>query len=140
MFPKEPHPFAHRDWFADPGGVYLRLSKESGDRALVEMAGDAQYAMEGLLKIYLRQIHFNPDTGLADVWAPLGVNRPVVIDPRRSFGLPIVASGVRTDLLAGHYSAGDRITEIAGWYQVPETEVEAAIEFEERLLPQPVAA
>ena len=138
MLPNELHPFAHQEWFADPAGIYLRLGKKHGERTLIEMAEGLQYTMEGLLRTYLRQLQFNPSTGLADVWAPLGENRPILIDPQRSFGLPIVTSGVRTDILFGHYDAGDKITEIAGWYDVPETEVEAAIDFEERL--QPIAA
>lgn len=136
MLPNEPHPFARQEWFADPAGIYLRLGKKSGERTLIEMGEGLQYAMEGLLRTYLRQLRFDPDTRLADVWAPLGDGRPVFIDPRRSFGLPIVESGVRTDILFGHYSAGDKITAIAGWYDVPEKEVEAAIDFEEKLLPR----
>jgi uncharacterized protein (DUF433 family) len=45
---------------------------------------------------------------------------------------------VRTDIIAAHHRGGDRITEIAAWYQIPETEVEAAVDFEEKL--QPIAA
>ncbi len=136
LFPNEPHPFAHKDWFADPAGIYLRLGQERADRTLIEMGEGLQYTMEGLLKRYLRQIRFDAETGLAEVWAPLGENRPVLIDPRRSFGLPVVTSGVRTDVLAGHAAAGDRTTEIAAWYDISETEVEAAIEFEEKLRPR----
>ncbi len=133
MFPGVSHPFAHRDWFADPGGIYLRLGRDRGEPALVEMAGDAQYAIEGLLSRYLHQIHFDEETGVASCWAPLGLARPVLVDPLRAFGLPIVTSGVRTDVLAEHFLAGDRIEDIAGWYGVKEGEVEAALEFENRI-------
>jgi uncharacterized protein (DUF433 family) len=136
LLPDQPHPFAHEEWFADPGGIYLRLGRKHQQRLFIEMGEGLQYTMEGLLKRYLRQIRFNPLTKLADVWLPLGENRPVVIDPNRSFGLPVVSSGVRTDLLFEHYLAGDKITEISGWYEIDETEVEAAIEFEERLQPR----
>jgi uncharacterized protein (DUF433 family) len=133
MFPETDHPFAHRDWFADPGGIYLRLGRAHSESILVEMAGDAQYAFEGLLSRYLHQIHFDEATGVASLWAPLGLARPVLIDPTRSFGLPIVSSGVRTDVLFEHFMAGDRVEDIAGWYGVREGEVEAALEFENRI-------
>ncbi|CAN5898353.1 hypothetical protein BH24GEM1_BH24GEM1_02520 [soil metagenome] len=134
----EPHPFAHRKWFADPAGLYLKLGTESGEEILLEMAGDAQIAMEDLLKVYLKQIRFNHVSGLADGWFPLGPDVPVMVDPLYSFGLPTVNTGVRTDILAGHYRGGDPVEQIAFWYAVPEHEVEAAIEFEEKL--QPLAA
>jgi uncharacterized protein (DUF433 family) len=133
LLPEERHPFAHRDWFADPHGIYLRLGTESGEKILIEMAGHAQLAMEDLLRIYLKQIRFSAVTGLADAWFPLGHETPVLLDPRMSFGLPIIESGVRTDILAGRHKAGDSVEEIAVWYEVPEHEVEAAIRFEETL-------
>ena len=132
----EPHPFARRQWFADPAGIYLKLASESGENGVfMQMVGHAQIAMEKILKVYLKQIRFDELTGIADAWFPLGPETPVVIDPQYSFGLPTVSSGVRTDILAGHHRAGDSIEEIAGWYEVPEHEIEAAIKFEEQLLP-----
>lgn len=134
LLANETHPFAHREWFADPGGIYLRLGKRSGEDILVEMAGDAQIAMEGPLKVYLKQIRFNKTSGIADAWYPLGADVPVLLDPNLAFGLPTVeTAAVRTDLLAGHHRGGDSIPEIAYWYGVQEHEVEAAIRFEERL-------
>jgi hypothetical protein len=134
----EPHPFAHRKWFADPAGIYLKLGTSSGEEILVEMAGHAQLAMEDLLKVYLKQIRFNRVSGIADAWFPLGPDVPVVVDPLYSYGLPTVNTGVRTDILAGHYRGGDDVESISFWYSVPEHEVKAAIEFEEKL--QPLAA
>ncbi len=134
----EPHPFAHREWFADPHAIYLKLGRQEDEAILVEMAGHAQIAMEGLLKVYLKQIRFNKVSGLADAWYPLGPDHPVVIDPQFSFGRPTVVAGVRTDILAGHARGGDSVSDIAYWYQVPEHEVEAAIRFEDRL--RPIAA
>jgi uncharacterized protein (DUF433 family) len=67
------------------------------------------------------------------MWSPLGLHRPVVLDPARSFGLPIVESGVRTDIIAEHHDAGDDVVHIAGWYRIGEGDVEAALEFEGRL-------
>lgn len=131
----EPHPFAHRKWFADPAGLYMKLGTDSGEEILVEMAGHAQIAMEDLLKVYLKQIRFNRVSGIADGWFPLGPDVPVMVDPLYSFGLPTVSGGVRTDILAGHHRGGDTVEQIAFWYAVPEHEVEAAIKFEERLRP-----
>ncbi len=129
----EPHPFATRQWFSDASTLYMQLGETHDEPILVEMAGAAQVAMKACLKAYLREIEFNSSTGVADKWRPMGL---ILVDPHRSFGLPIVAAGgVRTDVLADHARAGDSVNAIAAWYDVAEPEVEAAIEFEERLSP-----
>lgn len=131
------HPFALRQWFVDPAGLYLKLGTESGEAILIEMAGHAQLAMEDLLRVYLKQIRFSEVTGLANAWFPLGPDVPVVVDPLYSYGLPTVSGGVRTDILAGHHRGGDSVESVAFWYGVPEHEVKAAIEFEDRFQPVP---
>jgi uncharacterized protein (DUF433 family) len=137
VLPNDPHPFANRRWFVDPAGIYLELGTESDEPVLLEMAGDIQVTMKDVLKGYLQQVRFNELTGVADSWYPLGFQTPIVVDPRYSFGQPIVASsGVRTEILFGHSRAGDKPETIAAWYGVPQYEVEAAIEFEEKLQPK----
>ena len=74
-------------------------------------------------------------TGLAEAWFPLGPEVPVVVDPAMSFGLPTIQSGIRTDILARHHRAGDSVADISAWYAVPEPEIQAAIRFEDELLP-----
>lgn len=129
----DPHPFASEKWFADPAGLYLKLGKESGEAILVEVAGYGQVSMEEMLRPYLRQLHFD-EHGVAQKWYPLGQARPIVVDPRRSFGMPVTErDGVPTDAIVGLHAAGDSIATIAAWYRTDEADVEAAIEFESSL-------
>lgn len=126
----ETHPFARREWFVDPAGLYLKLGREHDADLLVEVAGDAQVAMEEALRPYLSQLRFH-DTGLASQWFPMGTDEAVVLDPRRAFGAPIVATGgVRTEVIHGHHVAGDSVQEISAYLDIPEHEVHAAIEYE----------
>ena len=127
----ERHPFAMKKWFVDPAGIYLKLGREFDEEILVEVAGDAQVAIEAALQPYLHQLEFDV-SGLAQRWYPLGFGRPIVLDPRRAVGAPIVESGgVRTDLIAEMHSAGDTVSQIAAWYDLEEFEVAAALEFEQ---------
>src|SRR5207245_3508717 len=90
----EPHPFATRQWFSDASTLYMQLGETHSEPILVEMAGAAQVAMQACLKAYLREIEFNPRTGVADKWRPMGL---ILVEPQRCFGSPIVAyAGVRT--------------------------------------------
>lgn len=125
------HPFAMKRWFVDPAGIYLMLGEQEHDQSLVEVAGDAQVAMKEALAPYLHQLDFDIH-GLAQRWFPMGTTEPVLIDPRRSFGAPIIQEGgVRTDILAGMYHAGDSVPTVASWFEVEEHEVWAAIRYEE---------
>jgi uncharacterized protein (DUF433 family) len=125
------HPFAMKKWFVDPAGIYLKLGKQHGEDILVEVAGDAQVAIDVALEPYLHQLAFDV-SGIARRWYPLGVDRPIVLDPRRVLGAPIVESaGVPTDAIAEMRRAGDSIASIAAWYSLEEFEVTAALEFEE---------
>lgn len=131
----ERHPFAMKRWFADPAGIYLSLGRQHGENILVEVAGDAQVAIHGTLEPYLHQIEFDI-TGLAQRWYPLGQDRPIVVDPRRAHGAPVIESGgVRTDLLFSMHAAGDDVSTIASWYEVDEYEVQAAIDYESTIKP-----
>ena len=54
--------------------------------------------------------------------------------PHRNFGRPIVAPhGVPTEVLAKAAKATGSIAEVARWYEVRETEIRDAVEFEQRL-------
>lgn len=126
----ERHPFAMKKWFVDPAGIYLKLAREYGENVLVEVVGDAQVAIGEALEPYLQQIDFDV-SGLAQKWYPHGITSPVVVDPRRAWGAPIIdAGGVRTDLIAEMSRAGDSVRTIAAWYEVDEFEVASALNFE----------
>ncbi len=56
-------------------------------------------------------------------------NKSVVVDPNFGFGEPVVRS-IRTELIAEQFSAGDGVGEIAEWFQLEQSQVEAAIRFE----------
>jgi uncharacterized protein (DUF433 family) len=130
LLQRERHPFAMKKWFVDPAGIYLKLGKQYDEGILVEVAGDAQVAIGEALEPYLHQLEFDV-SGLAQRWYPLGFGSPVVLDPIRAFGAPIVESGgVRTEIVASLHKAGDSVPTIASWYGLEEFEVEAALQFE----------
>jgi uncharacterized protein (DUF433 family) len=58
----------------------------------------------------------------------------VVLDPRRSFGQPIVNDeGVSTRVLAGAVQAEQSIERVAEWFEVKPASVRAAVDFENQL-------
>jgi uncharacterized protein (DUF433 family) len=62
-----------------------------------------------------------------------GSERSIVIDPRFSFGKPILAGqGVRVATLADRFSAGESVEHLAENYGIDAEDIEAALEYYER--------
>lgn len=66
-------------------------------------------------------------------WYPLGKNRRVVVDPKRSFGRPISLEGVPTAILASSLQTEKTIENVAYWYRVDPNSVRDADEYERML-------
>jgi uncharacterized protein (DUF433 family) len=68
---------------------------------------------------------------IARRWWPRGKDEPIVVDPDYGFGLPVVwRSGVRTEIIAERFRAGDAREEIAYDFGISPAEVEAALRYE----------
>ncbi|MDE2360192.1 MAG: DUF433 domain-containing protein, partial [Betaproteobacteria bacterium] len=58
----------------------------------------------------------------------------VAIDPRIGFGRPIIIhAGVRTEVIADRFAAGDSPEDMAEDYGVPETDILEALRFQQRI-------
>lgn len=68
---------------------------------------------------------------MARRWWPRGKGEPIVVDPDYGFGLPVVwRSGVRTEIVAERFRAGDEQREIAYDFGISPEEVRAALRYE----------
>lgn len=105
---------------------------------LVIASREGQIALRALLRDHLRRIE-RDEEGLAarlfPFTRPEGGPQPrlVVIDPRLSFGRPVIAgTGIPTAILAERYRAGESIQELAADYRCETNQVEEAIRCELR--------
>jgi uncharacterized protein (DUF433 family) len=133
------HPFAMRQFFADPGGVYALLREVDGGESLVRLVGSGQHVFSEIVRPYLGQLEFAP-SDQPTRWWPLGKEGRVVVDPAIAFGQPIVAeAGVPTQVLAEalaaetEYEPRTALQRVAWVYKVPERHVHAATRFEQWL-------
>jgi uncharacterized protein (DUF433 family) len=136
MFDSE-HPFAMRQFFADPTGIYALLRESNGGESLVRLVGHGEHAIDEIVRPYLGQLEFDP-SDVPTRWWPLGKEGRVVLDPAVSFGAPIVAeAGIPTHVLANALDAEleydrERALERVAWlYKVPPRHVQTAARFEE---------
>lgn len=129
---EHPHPFSSYRFLTDGRSVFVEAQERTGDPHLLDLCRN-QYAFESVLRPYLKGLD-RDDDGTPIRWWPMGQRTPVVLDPSKHFGQPIVAeSNVPTSLLATA-AAREGIDAAAVWFDVGKREVMAAVEFEKKLV------
>lgn len=126
------HPFSQSNLYTDGKEVFVRFADKFGYEALMELLTNQQ-SFPPVLEDYLTQIDYDEDTLLAIRWR---IAEGIVIDPRRRYGKPIVATcGVPTVILAAAYKGNDQDVDlVAEWYGVSQLDVTQAVDFEKSLL------
>jgi uncharacterized protein (DUF433 family) len=110
---------------------------------MVNASHPGQMALAPILEAYLQRLDFDSKSGVARLFpfirrqesqtpeALLREPKVVVIDPRISFGKPIlVGTNIRTSIIAERYMAGESVTALAEDYHRPPLEIEEAIRCE----------
>ncbi|MCC6543970.1 MAG: DUF433 domain-containing protein [Nitrospirae bacterium] len=133
-FPSK-HPLTDNTFVTD--GLDLFIEKYG---QLVSISREGQLAIMDLLRAHLSRIERGPDglpvrlylfTRRQDYEEP----KTVVIDPKTSFGRPVLAgTGIPTLIIAERYKAGESINELAKDYGIQKVQIEEAIRCE--LYPQ----
>ncbi len=130
QFPSR-HPLADQRFETD--GLDLFVERYG---SLINISREGQLAVRHLLEAHLRRIE-RDETGLAVRLFPftrrreLEEPRVVVIDPRVSFGRPVlVGTGIPTSVIAERYKAGESMDQLADDYGRQRLEIEEAIRCE----------
>lgn len=136
-FDEERHPLLSTDLSTDGANVFIEKFGQ-----LVNISRHGQVAFREILEAHLRRIDRDPNSGTVLRLFPfvkavrsaqdaVGQARLVAIDPRVSFGRPVIAgTRVPTTELAGRWSAGETIAEIAEDFGLDAGLVEDAIRYE----------
>lgn len=124
------YPFSSRQFSTDGRTILARFVDETGDATLLDLVRD-QYEFQRIISEYLfGQIEFDERDAPARWW-PVDGSKRIVIDPRRSFGSPIVTpEGVPTRVLARAVQAEESIDLVAALYNVDSKSVQEAHEYE----------
>lgn len=128
-----PRPLAEEQFETD--GADLFVEKYG---ALIGVSQEGQLQMRDMIRDRLRRVRRDPK-GLPEkivLFPAVGSGEgraDVVIDPRRSFGRPVLDGlGVRTAVVYERFMAGDSIEVLARDYSVPTQAVQDAIRCERR--------
>jgi uncharacterized protein (DUF433 family) len=127
------HPLARQEFQTDGVDLFVEHLGQ-----LVRASKDNQVILADLLRAHLRRIE-RDEKGLARrlflFTRSEGSDQPpvVVIDPRISFGRPVLAgTGIPTEILAGRFNAGESIEELAEDYGCEGSLIQEAIRIESR--------
>ena len=102
---------------------------------LIDVSADGQVVMRQVIEAYLERLEWEnmtvarlyPFTRARDIHSP----RSIVIDPRYSFGRPVLArSHISTEAIVDRYKAGESIDELAEDYGCQRLEIEEALRCE----------
>jgi uncharacterized protein (DUF433 family) len=131
------HPFASKRVFTDGELVFAELGRSTRTDFpdVIELTKGKHLQIHSgvLLEGYLDEVSFSQETLLADKWWPLSKSFPVVLDPKISFGAPVIeGTATRTDVIAGTARAMSADA-AANLYQLQKKQVEAALQFEDLL-------
>jgi len=123
-------PFAQYQFKTE--GVHVLMNAASVDPDFSELiAADeaGQMAWERVLLERFEQFDYEED--LAVTWHPRGRGVPILIDPRISFGAPVLErTGIPTWVLKGRFDAGETFAEIEADFGVTGPDIRHALEFE----------
>ena len=125
-------PFAEFRFKTD--GAHLLLTLDQVERVtdvnaliLTNRAGQETWA--DMVRDRLDEFVYENDDGLAIRWRVGGKHSNVLIDPRISFGAPMVR-GVPTWAVRGRWAAGEDVGDIQDDFGLEESEVREALKFE----------
>jgi uncharacterized protein (DUF433 family) len=123
------HPFCTNRFATDGETIFMEVREKNDEATLWDMRG-VQRVFEQIIRPLLRNIEFDGG-GVPRRWWPMGTNHLVALDPRRSFGQPIIFNdGVATSVLARAVRANGSAEEVARWFEISRASVGEAVEFE----------
>ena len=130
--------FARQTFFTDGSAVFLELQDKALDAersAILQLMTGGQWVIAQVIREVAKQIDFEPTEGFASRWFPLGRDRPVVLDPKVSFGAPCIAGhGVKTINVHDLFVAEkESLTSVGRWWNLTDPEIQAAVDFERQL-------
>lgn len=133
-------PFSTARFKTDGRTIFIQVAEEDPEASVVKRPeGEEplldllkrQYAFKKIVEPSLRDLDFDDEVAVR--WWPMSRSHSIVIDPKRSFGQPIVnEGGVPTIVLADAVKAEGSATLVAKYFAVPLAAVRDAVAFEER--------
>lgn len=123
-----PHPFALEGLMTSGRTLIKSLNEE----ILLELGTAGQTAFNKVLEPFCAGLDFDAASSLAKRYFPLGRDKPVVVDPRRAFGRPVIeGTNLTTETIMSLLRGGETVENVADSFQIDPDAVLAAKAFEQ---------
>ena len=124
------HPFAAKKFYTDGRRIIAQITHDGRDPELITLT-QRQYEIHDALLPYLHKGIEYDTSDFAQRWWPLGKEHLIVVDPHKNYGKPtIISSRVPTETVFSAFTSMQSIQKVATWFEISETEVTEAINFE----------
>lgn len=121
------HPFALKGLLSDG----RKIAREINQRDLLLLNAQGQRGFSAVLEDFFKRIDFEESSKLASRYHPCGRESAVVVDPRISFGRPVLeGTAIATETLLSLYKGGETPELIAEQFEIGEAAVQDALNFE----------
>lgn len=128
-----PYPFASKGILAQGGKVLFDIRKERPG-ALLNLDASHQTEFQQVISPFCKELDFEKDNQLANRYWPMGRSSSIVIDPRISFGRPVIAdTGITVETLSALVEGGESPADISAQFDVPISAVIEADRFIRRV-------
>lgn len=126
------HPFCTNRFATDGQTIFMEVREQNDEITLWDMR-DLQRVFDRIIRPFLKNVEFD-DGRVPRRWWPKGKAHLVALDPRRSFGQPIIfRDGVPTSVLARSVKANLSVEDVARWFEIHPASVREAVAFERAL-------
>jgi uncharacterized protein (DUF433 family) len=107
------------------------LIKSLTDEILLELGTRGQTAFSKVLEPFCANLDFDQASSLASRYFPMGRDKPVVVDPRRALGRPVIeGTNLTTETIMSMLRSGETVENVADSFQIEPAAIMAAKVFE----------
>ncbi|WP_187431020.1 hypothetical protein ROLI_034420 [Roseobacter fucihabitans] len=124
-------PLASKRFKTDGGEILMEAVEDDGEYVSLSRKRPGQKVFREIISQSLRDLEYEGDTVAR--WRP-GGHEAVIIDPKRSFGDPLLDEfGISTSILLKEFTHFGDIRYLAKLYEIPNTAIQRAVSFEQSL-------
>lgn len=127
---KKNHPFATKTFYTDGRTIFADIQEKIQDEHFIDLV-TKQFELKKVFSSYLLKGIEYSTTDDVIRWWPKGKQAGIAIDPKRSFGKPIIFKyGIPTSVLYNSFKNEDSIETVAKCFAVDSNSVSNAVSFE----------
>jgi uncharacterized protein (DUF433 family) len=124
------YPFAELRWKTEGNHLLIELEDILGDSEFGKLIVADKSGQEAWKPVMAEKFNeFVYEDNIAMKWYLRGIDNPIIIDPRISFGAPTI-HGLPTWTLKGRYEAGETVEEIKDDFSINVSDIITGLKFE----------